>query len=190
MRKVCANVEYRCKLCADKGTTLIWKDWRVCTGNTKKERFKEHTTYKDTLQLSIGYTLRIKEVVYKRKRMIANMRFIRTWFFLSMSWRLVWLKSWHWGSQPNCWTTWETRSLYYSILEMPGRSGDPCKCRYNWAQADVHSNALVAFTGWRVELVEWMSCFCRASPRSHRLTSQCDFPDLDCRLVCWKLERL
>ena len=45
VRKIGGTVEYRCKLCAERGTNLIWKDWRVCTGNTKKERFKEHTTY-------------------------------------------------------------------------------------------------------------------------------------------------
>ena len=28
----------------------------MCTGNTKKEIFKEHITYKHTSQLSIGYT--------------------------------------------------------------------------------------------------------------------------------------
>lgn len=41
---------------AERGTTLIWKNWRVCTGDTKKERLKKHTTYKHTSQLSIGYT--------------------------------------------------------------------------------------------------------------------------------------
>ena len=42
------DVEYRCKLCAERGTTLVWKEWCVCIGITKKERFKEHSTYKHT----------------------------------------------------------------------------------------------------------------------------------------------
>ena len=32
------RVVYRCKLCAGRGTSLIWKNWRVCIENPMNER--------------------------------------------------------------------------------------------------------------------------------------------------------
>ena len=49
VRKICGTVEYRCKLCAERGTTLIWKDWRVCTGNTVRVAYSEPAYYEHLL---------------------------------------------------------------------------------------------------------------------------------------------
>ena len=61
VRKICGTVEYRCKLCAERGTTLICKGWRVCIGNTKEIQRTHHVQAHRNCRS--GTLVRRKEVV-------------------------------------------------------------------------------------------------------------------------------